>query len=565
VLTVSGYEYTPWIWPILASAGGMLLLAAILWRRREVRGALPLSILAVLVALLCLAILAETAAIGDDTRRLWFLARDALVLPTGIAILWFSVEYASFDRYLTRPLVVGLVGSVLLHLLLFLPEDGRWLWSAVWWAGEERGELAPLGVAFTAFTFAVFLFATAILFVLFVRSPAHRAPVALILVAHVAVRVVYPLTALKIAELPNAANVLVLDFAALMYATALLRLRLFDLVPVARQTILERIPDAILVIDTANRVVDVNAAAERLFDLPRPWDRPEPVATTLARFPELAQSVGQPDQTATEANFDSAGTSRTFQVTSTPLADWHGRPIGRLVLLHDISALRHVQVQLVDRERALAAAQERERLARELHDGLAQDLWLAKLKTTRLAAQPDLDAEARALADEITAAVDAGMTEARQAVAAMRQSPGGNGRLRELLTRSLEDFEDRFGLPVEFECDAELPALSARAEAETLRIMQEALTNVRRHADATVVRARAAAAEDGRLVLEVRDNGRGFDANAVGSAAYGLAGMRERAAVIGGEILIESSPQRGTVVRLSVPSVAEAPTAASVT
>jgi signal transduction histidine kinase len=561
---VSGYEYTPSVWPILASAAFMLLLAALLWRRREVRGAIPLSILAILVAGLCLAIGAETAATGADARQLWFLVRDALVLPTGIVILWFTVEYASFERYLTRPLIAGLVGSVLLHLVLYLPEGGRLLWSRVWWAGEERGELAPLGVAFTAYTFAVFVLATAILVVLFVRSPAHRAPVALILVAHVAVRIVYPLTVLKIADLPNAANVLVLDFAALMYATALLRFRLFDLVPVARQTILERIPDAMLVLDAENRVVDVNAAAERLLDLRRPWDGREPAETTLARFPELAQCVGQPDQASAEASFEAAGTSRTCLVTSTPLADWQGRPIGRLVLLHDVSEFRQLQVQLVDRERALAAAQERERLARELHDGLAQDLWLAKLKTTRLASQPGLDLEARALTDEITAAVDAGIAEAREAVAAMRRPAEENGRLRELLTRSLEDFEDRFGLPVEFECDAALPALSARAEAETLRIMQEALTNVRRHADATVVRARAAAADGGRLVLEVRDNGCGFEAGAVGDAAYGLAGMRERAALIGGEIQIESAPQEGTCVRMFVPCATEAAVAAGV-
>jgi signal transduction histidine kinase len=82
--------------------------------------------------------------------------------------------------------------------------------------------------------------------------------------------------------------------------------------------------------------------------------------------------------------------------------------------------------------------------------------------------------------------------------------------------------------------------------------VQEALTNVRRHADATVVRVRAAV-EDGRLVLEVRDNGRGFDQSAVGDDSYGLAGMRERAALVGGELEIQSAPQKGTRVTLQVP------------
>ncbi len=82
--------------------------------------------------------------------------------------------------------------------------------------------------------------------------------------------------------------------------------------------------------------------------------------------------------------------------------------------------------------------------------------------------------------------------------------------------------------------------------------MGEALTNVRRHADATMVRVRGSV-DDGHLVLEVRDNGRGFDPGSVGVTAYGLAGMRERAAGIGAELEIESAPSKGTRVRLVVP------------
>ena len=554
---MSGYDFTPSVWPILASAAFMPLLAALLWRRREVRGAVPLSILAILTGALCLAMAAETAATGIDARKAWFLARDALVLPSGIVILWFALEYASLERYLSRPLIAALVGSVLLHLVLYLPEGGQLLWSRVWWDGDVRGELATLGIAFTAYAFAAFVLSTAILLVLFVRSPAHRAPVALIVAGHVAVRVVYPLAALKIVELPNAANVLVLDFAALMYATALLRFRLFDLVPMARQTILERMPDGLLVLDSGGRLADVNEAILRLLGLERGAVLGRPVATGLAAYPDLARAIVVHQESRAEVSLESERGPSTCELSSTPLADWQGRPIGRLVLLHDITALRRLEAQLVERERALAGAQERERLARELHDGLAQDLWLAKLKATRLAAQPDLGPEARALSDEVTLAVDAGIAEARHAVAAMRLPAETNGGLRELLERSLEDFEDRFGLGVEVDFGPDLPALSARTEAETLRIVHEALTNVRRHADATVVRVRASV-DDGRLVLEIRDNGRGFDLGSVGDTAYGLAGMRERAAIIGGEIEIDSAPGKGTCVRLGVPVAGDA-------
>ncbi len=208
------------------------------------------------------------------------------------------------------------------------------------------------------------------------------------------------------------------------------------------------------------------------------------------------------------------------------------------------------RLQAVELEHA--ALEERTRLSRELHDGLAQDLWLAKLKSGRLAALPDLGLEGRALAAELGEAIDAGLVEAQQAVAALRMSAEPTGTLSEVMSRSVDEFAERFGLRAEFESQPDLPRLPPRAQAEALRIAQEALTNVRRHADATVVLVRAAV-ENGRLVLVVQDNGRGFDPSAVGRSAFGIASMRERAALIGGEVRIESRPRDGTRISLFVP------------
>ena len=210
------------------------------------------------------------------------------------------------------------------------------------------------------------------------------------------------------------------------------------------------------------------------------------------------------------------------------------------------------RLQTLEVERAALA--ERARLSRELHDGVAQSLWLAKLKVGRLAALPELGLEAAALAGELGTAIEAGLVEAQQAVVAMRTPGEPSGTLRDLLARSVNEFADRFGVRVEFDCSPDLPQLSPRAQAEALRIAQEALTNVRRHADATVVRVRARVT-DGRLVVDVGDNGCGFDPAAVSGASFGLAGMRERAALIGGEVRIESAPRDGTRIRLFLPLV----------
>lgn len=556
---MSGYEYTPWILPLLASAALQVALTVYLWGRRRTAGALPLAAVMLVAALWCLTDAGELAASQLPTREAWFLVRDALALPAMTVSLWFTLEYAGLQRLLTRPVVTVLVGAVIVLLPLYLVDDGRLLWTRLWEDGTVRGDIAPVGAAFGVYGYAIALLATGILLVLFVRSPAHRVPVALILLGQIGVRVAYPLGLLNVAAVPNIESMaLAVDFASLMYVVALLRFRLFDLAPVARETILARMPDGLIVLDMGGRIVDVNEAALRMLGVERRAAVDRPAATVVGAFAALASVLASPAPSA-EAAFETASEPRRYQVTSTPLADWQGRPIGRLVLLHDITELRTKEAQLVERERALASATERERLARELHDGLAQDLWLAKLKITRLAAQPGLGPDVRALTEEVLGAVDAGIAETRQAVATMRSTNEATDSLRALLSRALVDFEDRFGLAVEFEDDGALPRLSARGQAETLRIVGEALTNVRRHADATVVRVRALA-DDGQLVLEVRDNGRGFDPGSVREAAYGLVGMRERAAQIGAEFRIESAPRKGTCIAIRVPAGVDPPT-----
>jgi signal transduction histidine kinase len=208
-------------------------------------------------------------------------------------------------------------------------------------------------------------------------------------------------------------------------------------------------------------------------------------------------------------------------------------------------------VRLREAEIDRAAMEERSRLSRELHDGLAQDLWLAKLKLGRLGALPDLGAEARLLCDELDRAVDSGLAEARQAVMALRMADEPGASFGELVGRYVDDFADRFGLRAEFACDDEVPRLGPHVEAELLRIAQEALSNVRRHADATVVWVRVGT-DRGRVVLTVQDNGHGFDPGAVGEAGFGLTSMRERAMLIGGRICISSRPRDGTLISVDV-------------
>jgi len=190
---------------------------------------------------------------------------------------------------------------------------------------------------------------------------------------------------------------------------------------------------------------------------------------------------------------------------------------------------------------------ERRRFARELHDGVGQTLTALALSLEDPAGQPaspERIASARRLAADAIAETHDLATRLRPA------------RIEQLgLARSLANLAERAGLPVRLRIDpratrAEL--LPAASEVEVYRIAQEAVANAVRHAGATTVDVTISVADDHLRVI-VADAGRGFDPEASGEAGLGIAGMRERAALLDAALAIDSAPGAGTRITLDVP------------
>ncbi|RJP48455.1 MAG: sensor histidine kinase [Anaerolineaceae bacterium] len=196
---------------------------------------------------------------------------------------------------------------------------------------------------------------------------------------------------------------------------------------------------------------------------------------------------------------------------------------------------------------------ERTRLAREIHDGLAQTLAFLKIEIGRaesMLMQGKSEQAARILKDSSRTIGDAYL-DARQAIENLRRAP--DDHLATWLDQAAHDFEELAGLPVEV--DLRLTRdFPDGVQAQLIRIVQEALTNIRKHAQANHIRL--AAWEDGEdTLIEVADDGRGFrPADSVAAARFGLRGMRERAEAVGAEFQVTSCPSGGTTVRVRVPS-----------
>ncbi|MGY1748463.1 sensor histidine kinase [Modestobacter sp. SYSU DS0511] len=223
-----------------------------------------------------------------------------------------------------------------------------------------------------------------------------------------------------------------------------------------------------------------------------------------------------------------------------------------------IRELEDTRVELAAAHREQGVAAERERLAREVHDTLAQGYTSIVVLAQTAAAQVDTDpaaaAERLALIEEV--ARD-NLAEARAMVAAFAPVPLDSATLVEALQRLAERFGRETGIATRVDLSAldGAPGLTRAEEIVLLRGAQEALANVRRHAAASAVVlqvSRVGTGESGQVSVHVADDGVGFDPAT--SAGVGLAGLRDRAAEVGGAVDVVSAPGEGTWVTVRVPA-----------
>jgi two-component system sensor histidine kinase UhpB len=230
----------------------------------------------------------------------------------------------------------------------------------------------------------------------------------------------------------------------------------------------------------------------------------------------------------------------------------------------DVAALAHAFNDMLDRlefERRESARQalrvlegERSRIARELHDEVGQTLTGAMLQVEGLATRiPD---DLRDELDELRETARSGTEDVRRIARHLRPEALDDLGLQSALAALATSFAEQAQLRVERRLEPSLP-LSRDEELVVYRVAQEALTNVARHAQATRVELRVHQ-NRALTVLTVRDDGCGLSPGALPSA-HGIRGMRERAMLIGAQLQIDSTPGRGTEIKLSIPCNPEAP------
>ena len=199
----------------------------------------------------------------------------------------------------------------------------------------------------------------------------------------------------------------------------------------------------------------------------------------------------------------------------------------------------------------LAAAEERQRLSRELHDAVNQTLWTAALTADSLLREAGEDSALRPRLERLRQLTRGALAEMRTLVLELRPAELSEAPLHELLEGLVTALESRKSLQVT--AAFEPVALDSGTRLAFYRVAQEALGNIAKHTQATTVDITLTSGEN--IELRIQDNGGGFDVNAVPAGHLGLIIMRERAEAVGAKLEINALPGCGTDIRLSVAGV----------
>jgi PAS domain S-box-containing protein len=307
--------------------------------------------------------------------------------------------------------------------------------------------------------------------------------------------------------------------------------------------------DAILSLDAQGQITSWNEGAEQMFGYQEDFVIGRPLSTLLLDTDDLAARLDRDGVVegfeATAAGMD--GRKLTVELSQTRLIEADEESASSLIIMRDVTTRR---------ERENIREEERARIARDLHDGVAQTLYFMALKTDLIGQQVVQKPEwATAELKEVGQTARRVIREVRRTIFALRPLDWSEGNFLNALTRFVEGFSEQAGWQSEVDIDVSGLTVPSRLEPTVFRLVQESLNNAAKHADASRVWVSLQRVEGSEaLGLLLRDDGCGFDPDEVMNSGLGLNQMKQRVAAVGGTLRVDSRPGKGTTVIAELPA-----------
>jgi PAS domain S-box-containing protein len=392
----------------------------------------------------------------------------------GAQQLYYESPFTSHPTY--RQFGEGIVFTNHFHNLSF---------SGYMFTGDVVPLYGPVGRFFLIYNLGLRAISITALTWLFIRSPQHRWPAVLILLAETTVGVVLVfdpfIQECWFLYVPEKA------LPVVACAIALFAFRIFDPIPLARQTVIEQLQAGMLVLDLDGHVVSLNPAAEGILNTPAKLVKGRPVKELLPAYAQ--ERPADSGESEIELGRGNGMGHRYYVLTNSLLSDFRGLEVGRLLLLHDVTEQKRAQAQILEQQKAQAVLEERAELARELHDSLAQVVIVTQLQAETANELVDRGeiAAAQATLSGLVEVTQAAHVDIRQYLLGARTLLAPGQDVFAALHQYVKQFSRDFGPPTELIIAPVIKAqgLDSRAGVQLIRIVQEGLANVRKHAHAS--------------------------------------------------------------------------------
>ncbi|OPX88257.1 histidine kinase N-terminal 7TM domain-containing protein [Pelotomaculum sp. PtaB.Bin117] len=562
------YQYNPYIWPLIVSACASMSLGIFaLLRRRDVKGAKSFMRSMFVVTIWSAGNTLEMASLDFSTKLFWANMQYFAYCYSPVTLLALCMEFTGYDRWVKNKKVLwfAVLPTIIILLVWTDPLHGLIRYDMhMDYSGsfpviaKKYGPLFFIHALYSHFLniFAWILLVRAVFF----KSTVYRKQAAALLLG--ISLIIIP----NILYISGRSPVQRFDLtpvffgpAGLIVAWAIFRYKLFDVVPVARATVIETMNAGVMVLDLRNRVLDTNPAFAEMVGMSASAASTRQVEEVCKKIPELLYICTEKNVAPSEFSGSVNGHSKVYEAWLSPLTDNRGVLIGRLVVAYDITEKKLAQQEYLKQQWKLAVTEERERLARDLHDNLGQVLGFINFQAEGIR-QELLNAEVEIAATELGKLVEvtqAAHNEIRKYIRQARNAESIDENFVAALSKDISGFEKQTGLRVKLNIPFGFTGegLKPQVRINVLNIVKEALNNVRKHAGAGKVKVSFALARE-QLCVAVEDDGKGFDIQKPVKDMrnkFGLNIMRERALEIGAQLEIKSIEGKGSRIALCVP------------
>jgi PAS domain S-box-containing protein len=355
------WQYTPYIFPLLLAAGISAILTISAWQHRQQAGTRPFMLLTAAVTFWSLSYVVQLSHTGLATKLFWTNLQYLGITAVPVAWLLFALQYTGHERWINRRTLILLAIEPLLTLLVAFTNPQHHLFrtqARIVAQGTFRALAVEYGMAFwihAVYSYLLLLAGNIILIRAYVHAPRlYRRQTTALLIAGLTPWVSNALYLAGRSPLPPLDST---PFAFTVTVMALgwgvLRLQLLDVVPVARATVIEEMQDGVIVLDERGRVVDINPAAQEIVGRADMDIVGQPARELFAAYPDLIARYRGADNVQDEVVLTVDGRDRIYDLRISPLSGRHPHPLGRLIVLREITKERK-------------AAEEREHLIAEL-------------------------------------------------------------------------------------------------------------------------------------------------------------------------------------------------------